>query len=223
METLEKIKIAEDTESKERIKININELIKKCNSLIRIFNKYQPFVKINSREDAESLLLGPAGYYDKVVLANIQLAQKTGLEINIQKVCELYGIDRSGYMSELGITDCPGCSGPKVKGKVNPFIEYSSKAKFLSFEDGQFAPDSEAIEAGLDKYNVYCPPEQVYLYRHYELLFDLLQKSLALNLIGSTQIIQICKALGNPFVYNYDTLKIYKNDLIIAGLISKIQ
>ena len=79
----------------------VNQVMFKANDLCRIMNENQPFVKIKTRDEAESLILGTIEYYDSVILQNIKLPANN-LPVNVLKLCELYNIPRSEFLKSIG-------------------------------------------------------------------------------------------------------------------------
>lgn len=224
---MEKIKLFTDNVRVDNFKSSISTVMKQCNMVISVFNQKQPFVKITSLQDAESLLLGPLGYYDITVLQNSQIAQQKGLEINVAKLCELYGIDRPGYMAELGISDddCPDCHKPKVKVKNESLIDYSNYQQYSQYllfsSEGLFILNEETAKEKLASFDVYCTDEkQAEVYKHFQNLFTVLQKHYTLGLIGPVVLQQLFHSMGDCFKLVDNEM--YMNEMNIAFLMNKI-
>ena len=183
----------------------VNFVMFKSNDLIRIFNENQPFEKIKTRDEAESLILGNIEYYDSVILQNIKLPANN-LPVNVLKLCELYNIPRIEFLRSIGlppdhISGCATCNSSKtvkLKGEnIISFDQYNSYSEFLIWGNGFFDLNNSAIEKHKETFSIYIESEkQAEYYKRIENLAKVLNEEIRINKLGTEKINQLANITG---------------------------
>jgi hypothetical protein len=213
-----KILIYEDKGQKANFLKTVNDVRDKANQLISLYNEKQPWGKINTLEDFETLYNDPLTLFDRTLLANIDIKAMGGRLPDPAVLSDLFHIDRTGFMEELGITgrannedDCPNCkkSAQTVKvRRIKEVAEFSEYAMFLYFINGTFVLNDDAIKQASDYFNVYADnPETIALYDHWQTLCKVLNQHDKKYPLSSSYRDQICKAfhllqLNGKFIIN---------------------
>ncbi len=189
----------------------LNDVLFKSNDLIRIFNENQPFIKINNRNEAESLILGTIDFYDSIILQSIRLP-KNNLEVNVSKLCELYSVPRSEFIRLIGLTPdqvsgCATCKPSKtIKLKGENIIsadQYNSFSEFLIWENGSFDLNNSTIEIKKQSFCIYIDNEKkAEYYNHYLNLAKVLNDLISIHKLGTVQIDQLSKMTGFQILNN---------------------
>jgi hypothetical protein len=200
----------------------------KSNDLIRIFNENQPFTKIKTRNEAESLILGTIDYYDSYILGKIKLPANN-LPVNVLKLCELYSIPRADFLKSIGlnpdhVSDCDTCKPSKtIKLNGENIIsadQYNSFSEFLIWGNGFFDLDNSAIESKKQSFCTYIENEkQAEYYNQFVNLAKILNSHIDKGLTGPATIQEISKLLNLRFVEN----KVFLNDEFMLSVIMKIK
>ena len=208
----------------------VQSIKNQANELINNFQKYQKFKLIKTRDEFETLCYRPLGFYDDTIKANIKLPENSGLNVNISKLCDLYSIDRAGYLKALGLAeneaveDCPGCRPkPRLKGQGSylSFDQYQTYSEFLTFDKGQFALNPDPIKKKLEVWNFYTTNEtQVEYYRQWETLKGCLEYFFKHETFGPSAMEQIIKHLPGLKWVNYN---LYINNEGLRSQIFKIK
>jgi len=226
----ERIKIFEASERKVDFKLAVENVKNQANELISNFHKYQKFKLIQNRDDFETLCYRPLGYYDDTIRANIKLPENSGLQVNISKLCDLYSIDRAGYLKALGLEDndiaedCQGCKPkPRLKGQGSylSFDTFQNFVEYMEFNNGQFILNPDPIEKKLGTFDFYTTNEnQVEFYRQWENLKGCLEYLFKHQTFGPSAMEQIVKQLpGLKWVNN----TLYINNEGLRSQIFKIK
>jgi hypothetical protein len=197
---------------------DVNEVKDIANSLIELYNSKQPWGRIETITDFESLYSNPLAMFDKTLLANIDISATGGRLPDPKTLAELFKIDRAGFMEEIGQSepeeDCPGCKKRPQTIKVAR-IKISAKfyqyAEYLYFINGTFVLNDEAIKLHLDTLNVYAETdEQLKFYNHWVELCEMLNrhdKIHGINISGKQQTasalrVQLSEGMSGKFVIN---------------------
>ena len=226
----ERIKIFEASERKVDFKLAVENVKNQANELISNFHKYQKFKLIQNQADFETLCYRPLGYYDDTITANIKLPENSGLQVNISKLCDLYSIDRAGYLKALGLEDndiaedCQGCKPkPRLKGQGSflSFDTFQNFAEYMEFNNRQFILNPDPIKKKLEAFDFYTTNErQVEYFRQWENLKGCLEYLFKHQTFGPSAMEQIVKQLpGLKWVNN----TLYINNEGIRSQIFKIE
>jgi|LSQX01.2.fsa_nt_gb hypothetical protein len=219
--------IYKDLGAKTEFQQEVDNILKQCNNLIEAFNSHQDFKKIETQDEFNSLVSDPAGYFDDILLSNVELP--ANLKPAPAQLALLFNIDRAGYLEMLGLEEiedesCQGCSKvqkkPVSKNSVISFDHYIGNASYLTFEDGFFHLDKGMIEAKLKDFDIYAEsPEQLETLDHYETLSKVLNSAIDFHKLGPVQVQTLSKMFGlqilnNKLVINYmqlsETIKYLK-------------
>ena len=205
----------------------VNQVMFKANDLCRIMNENQPFVKIKTRDEAESLILGTIEYYDSVILQNIKLPANN-LPVNVLKLCELYNIPRSEFLKSIGlnpdhVSGCDTCKPSKtvkVKGEsIISFDQYNYYSEFLIWGNGFFDLNNSAIEIKKQSYCTYIENNnQSEYYNHFVNLAKVLNDEIRISKLGTEKINQLANITGLLIIDN----KLVLNDLKLSQTINSL-
>ncbi len=219
--------IYQELGKKQEFQQSVDTILKECNNLIEVFNSHQDFKRIATQNEFNSLVSDPAGYFDDILLNNVELPAK--LKPAPAQLALLFNIDRAGYLLTLGLEEiedesCQGCSEVQKKltskNNVISFDYYIENALYLTFADGFFQLDKSMIEAKLKDFDVYAEsPEQLQVLDHYETLSKVLNSAIDFHKLGPVQVQALSKMFGlqvlnNKLVINYmqlsETIKYLK-------------
>ncbi len=175
----EKVKIFEDHNAKRQFQSDVSAVCESANQLIEIYQLFQPWQQISTLTDFEDLISDPKSYYDKTILANVEL-KVTGIKADPGKLAELVGLNRNEFLhlvDGLPLTDtsCKPCQQITVrKGqKAVSRREFDSFAEYLIFRDGRFIVDEIAVNDSLSRFDVYATsPAEI---ERYNLFADLIK------------------------------------------------
>lgn len=178
-----KIKIYEDKNAATAFTNEVAEVCDASNSLISLFNNFQPWLKVTTLEQWQGLVSDPAKFYDDTLLQNVKV-QAVGVKPNPEKLAELVGLRRAEYLNltkglPLVDTDCPECQRVKVtKGKTAiSKRSYEAYSQYLIFNSGTFSVDQSKVDADLDKFNTYAVSEdEIKTYEMFTALVETLNR-----------------------------------------------
>ena len=198
-----------------------------ANSLIQVLNDLQPFAKIQTRDQAENLILDPLGVYDSIILQNIQLPNNN-LQINVSALASLYNIPRNEFISKIGIDPghvegCESCKKPET-GKRNKdvltFEQYETHSKYLAWGNGFFDLNQKKIDLHKDSFNVYASSEKQKEYlKSWENLCKVFNDHIELVGMGTVQMETIAKTFDLLILDR----KLIPNDIKIAEKLQLIK
>lgn len=183
-----------------------SELEKKCiyfNHLLTEYHTYQKFNRVSTIEDAIELIDAPIKTFDRAIVEKSSMSIG-GLSANPEALCQIFGIDRSGYLQAIN-----------TKEKYS----YSEK-EALIFANGHFLWDAEKFNTQIEKFSVYADnPAKIELVNHFETLVNTLNRHIRQNLLSSSNIPEIGRACGllynmfaaEPFEVDYKRV----SDLIV--------
>ena len=154
-----------------------------ANSLISIFNEFQPWQKIVTLDQFTELVSDPKKYFDDTIVVNVHVTAR-GLTVDPEQAARLFNISRDLYNNAVSgmplvMDDCPECQRAKVipGRKAISKYQFDQYRDYLLFSAGIFTVNTEAVDADLDRFNVYATtPAEVALYEHFTGLVEILNK-----------------------------------------------
>lgn len=179
---MNRIKIYTDRHKIAEFERSVNETIEASNSLIRIFEEFQPFMRINSVMDFETLVDDPGALYDHLLTTNVQFNATAGMKVDPGQLAKLFNLDRENFLNvtagkPIKIENCAPCGRVKIKqGKacISP-ERFNAYKEYMIFEEGEFAKDVQAVEAKAKDFDVYATTEQqIKVVDHYNALVSIL-------------------------------------------------
>jgi hypothetical protein len=173
-------KILENTNQKNQFVKRITRVRDEANKLLDLYHASQPFERINKREDAESLLMGAAGYFDQCVLRHAPFEKGASKNFNIDVICNLLNLDREAFIFEAG--------------RLISWTDYKSHTEFLTFTEGQFIFNDTTLQKHLDSFDIYAVSETAIAHVTYlENVRDLLNEAAVKFKLSSTNVEQLAK------------------------------
>lgn len=150
----------------------------KLNDTISAFESFQTWQQIDTLEKAVELAANPVNYFDKIMIAGVNL--QSDQRPDPAGVATMFGIDRNGYLRELGST-CQrpgGCKTYPVKPpEAVPPVSWQQYEPYLSFDGRRFQVNSEAIEGAAERFKTYATtPEQLEELNRWEALCNALNE-----------------------------------------------
>jgi len=154
-----------------------------ANQLIQLFSEFQPWQKIVTLEQFEELVSDPKKYFDDTIVVNVHVTAR-GLTVDPEQAARLFNISRDLYNNAVSgmplvMDDCPECQRAKVipGRKAISKYQFDQYRDYLLFSAGIFTVNTEAVDADLDRFNVYATtPAEVALYEHFTGLVEILNK-----------------------------------------------
>ncbi len=155
---MDKILIYTDRHKRATFEQSVNEAIADCNTLINIFEEFQPFMRIFSLEDAEILINEPGALFDHLLIQNIEIKAAPGMAADPGQLAKLFNLERDAF---LNVT-----SGKPVQ------IENCSPCKKA---EGEFTINEEAVRKHEEAFDTYAStPQQLQTVSHYHDLVRIL-------------------------------------------------
>jgi len=179
----EKILITVDRNGISEFQKSVQGTCDAANSLISIFNEFQSYEVITAEAQFQMLLADPGSYFDAVLLRHVKL-DTGGRKPDPAVLASLVGLHRDEYLNAvaglpLTSDDCPECQRAKVipGRKAISKYQFDQYRDYLLFSAGIFTVNTEAVDADLDRFNVYATtPAEVALYEHFTGLVEILNK-----------------------------------------------
>ena len=179
---MNRIKIYTDRHKIAEFERSVNETIEASNSLIRIFEEFQPFMRINSVMDFETLVDDPGALYDHLLTTNVQFNAAAGMKVDPGQLAKLFNLERDSFLNltagkPVQIENCTPCKKMRLKpGKACISRErFNAYKQYMIFEEGEFVKDVEAVEAKAKDFDVYATTEQqIKVVDHYNALVSIL-------------------------------------------------
>ena len=191
---MNRIKIYTDRHKIVEFERSVNETIEASNSLIRIFEEFQPFMRINSVMDFETLVDDPGALYDHLLTTNVQFNATAGMKVDPGQLAKLFNLDRENFLNltagkPVQIENCTPCKKMRLKpGKAAISPErYAAYKAFMNFAEGEFTANEEAVRKHEEAFDTYAStPEQLQTVSHYHDLVQILNEHDAKFPIQST-------------------------------------
>lgn len=166
MTDTKKILITHDRNGADTFRREVAAAAEAANSLIRIFEAFQPWNKVGNIEDFTALVSDPAQYFDEVLFRNVQI-NTGGRQANPEVLASLVGIHRPEYLNAvaglpLTSDDCIPCQRVKVRPGKTAISKrtFENYAEYLTFTGTEFIMNQTAVEAGMSQFDVYATTEQ---------------------------------------------------------------
>jgi hypothetical protein len=183
----EKILVWTDVNKKTTFENSVEAAQQGANDLIHIFESFQSYKKIQTLDDAESLVSDPLGLFDKTLQSNsgIDLKASGGKIPNPKVIAELYDIDRPSYISiikgeKIVPGSCKPCAKLKIKQTGKGVLSYSTfrqYQEYLIFDQGHFSINETEVDKKKESFNYYAEtPQQIEVYNFWYNACDMLNE-----------------------------------------------
>jgi hypothetical protein len=205
MEIKEKQLLFTDRNAQQELQKDVEKTQQRANSLIRLFESFQPWVKVTTPEIWMQLVSDPAKFYDDALLSHTNLSAG-GLMADPSVVAKLFSLNRDGFIGEKAIS----------------LHEWNRVEKFLLFQNGVFEINNTALQLEKEKYKIYIEnEEQQEVVSHWTELCRVLNEHHEKSYIGRNELQQI--AMLCKFRFVPDTGKVYINEENIRFEILKLR
>jgi len=180
---MERILIDENRNKAQEFRKDCQEVMEGASELLATFHAFQEFKRILTLTDAEALIKDPVSYFDQTLRENAGMTMK-GRVPDPAALASLFSIERDNYIAIIQgqriINECTPCHKLVIRKAGKPAISfhtYSLYRSFLTFENGSFGLNDEAIDTECKSFAVYAEqPEAIELHQHFSSLMDLLNK-----------------------------------------------
>jgi len=153
--------IFEDIESIEALEQKANGIIELCNSLLAKFNsRHNHFGQPINEEFARSLLREPVKTFDDLLRANSPVKAIPGKQLDIEKLAELTGINREGFISDFTVVMPGTIDRFNRKGIVKLFELDKNTEKLLIWNDSKFVLNDSELENKKELHRTYAETPQ---------------------------------------------------------------
>ena len=201
---MEKKLVFTDHHQIQALRSDLEKKAKFFNFVLKQFHIYQSFKTISNLGEAIELLSAPLQTFDKTIIENSNMPTLGGLSANVDAVCVIYNVDRSGYLHAI--------QDIKEKFTFDP-------KDALKFDGGVFSIDLEKFNLQAEKYSVYAEsPQQIALVDHWETLVKTMNNHVKNNWVSSFNAVQVAESFG--VLYNRFTLVFELDYRKIADLIN---
>ena len=178
----EKVLIFSDRHKRATFEKAVNEAIADSNTLINIFEEFQPFMRIFSLENAEMLINDPGALFDHLLIQNIEIKAAPGMAADPGQLARLFNLERDAFLNvtagkQIQMENCKPCQKMKLKpGKavISP-ERYAAYKAFMNFAEGEFTINEEAVRKHEEAFDTYAStPQQLQTVSHYHDLVRIL-------------------------------------------------
>jgi hypothetical protein len=199
-----RILIYEDRKSANLFEQSCIDTMNECNSLIELFENFQPWQTITTHADWLELVTSPQTYFDTVLLANVKMSATDDRKPDPGVLAQLFNIDRENWLNitsgkVINESECKPCKKLQLKrGRtVISLSGYISDKDYLIFDSGLFSLNTDAIEKHKLSFNTYLENEkQSEYYTHCKRLAEILNQEIVISKLGPVQIQELAKIFG---------------------------
>lgn len=198
---IKKILISTENNAQRQFVADVQATCEAANSLINLFNTFQPWTTISTIEQFEELVSNPQKYFDNTITVNVHVTAR-GLTVDPGQAAKLFNINRDEFLNlcaglPIEMESCKPCQQVRIKPGKQAVSkrEFVAVKEYLNFTAGLFEVDQEAVENSLDRFNVYAETEgQIAVYNRFTGLVDLLNEHTAKYPINSNDRMTIARA-----------------------------
>jgi hypothetical protein len=200
----------------------VQSTAERCNSLIEAFESFLEGQKISTYQEWIDLCTSPEDYFDKILLASVDLKISGNKKPSPDALSKLVQVDRENYLNIVAgkpiAEGCKPCQKMKIR-KGSTAISLSSYKQYqdyLIFNSGNFTINEEIITKKKEDFKIFAETEkQLKYYSHFVDLAKILNEHIELNKLGNTQIDQLKSMTGLLLLDN----KLILNDMKLAETI----
>jgi len=219
---MKEVLIFNDKNGAKQFENDVIKTMSKCNSLIEIFEAFQPWQKITDITEWIDLVSSPGDQFDKALLSNVNMPTVGKVVINPGAIADIFSIDRDSYLNAVaGLplkTDCEPCRKANIKkGSIAiTFEDYETHSDYLTFENGRFYLNQDAINLHKETFKVIATSDtQIEYYDHFVKLAEILNKTIVVQKFGPEKINQLAKLTGFLLLNN----KLVLDDMRLADIL----
>ncbi|MFO7657480.1 MAG: hypothetical protein R6W78_10460 [Bacteroidales bacterium] len=138
----------------------VHSLCSNLNAAIDSLHQCQPFVRIESGDQAFEYVSDPIAHYDNIIITETKTKRIPGLKIDVSIICQMYGLNRQSFVNS-------------VKS-----IRLAPAQKHLfSWQDGKFEVNQGALTEDCDQFCTYAETlDQLEILQLWESMRDILNQ-----------------------------------------------
>ncbi|HEY9124728.1 MAG TPA: hypothetical protein VIO15_10340 [Bacteroidales bacterium] len=181
-----------------------------CNKVNEAFERFNYFNHELTEVNRWELVRNPVQYFDSLLLAANPLPTLKGIAPSIEKIAEMLGLDRQGFIN--------ACTMPSPSGGYRGNIPNSlfklnnANEPLLLQENGVFTLNLEALEDYKDRFRVYAETEQDFkLVETVENIVNSINTGLQLGIINKIHVGTIYKLCNLVDSRGYECVVHHKN------------
>jgi hypothetical protein len=202
------------------------------NRLIELYHSFQPWNKIKTIQEFEALCSDPLGEYDRTLQNNfgVDLKSTGGLKPAPAMVAKLLDLDRENWINVIkGLKVSEGCKScnktPKIikQGQgVISFQTYKKYQDYLTFENGRFSINENAVSEKKDSFQVYAEtPAQIECWNFWHNVCDVLNSLQEKNYCTDIHAFQTL--LKNRVMFSYANNKLNIDETALIQEINSLK
>jgi len=225
----ERLLISKNTHKQSEFENSVESVQSGANELINLFETFQPWCKIETVDDFETLCINPIKVMDNALQANsgVNLEATGGRLPAPEMVAKLLDIERDDYIHIVKgqkVTEgCKSCNQTakiikKGSGVIN-YYTFQQYQEYLIFDQGQFSINEIELEKKKESFLIYADtPEQIDTYNFWHNACATLNEFSRRGYMGDLN--SFSKLLNGRLAFNYATWKLEINE---ESLLSEIK
>ncbi|MFO7656336.1 MAG: hypothetical protein R6W78_04655 [Bacteroidales bacterium] len=136
----------------------VHSLCSNLNAAIASFHQYQPFVRIESEDQAMEFVADPIAHYDNVIIKETGTKRIPGLKIDVSIICQMYGLNRQKFVEA-----------------VKSIRLVPAQKHLFTWQDASFEVNETVLQADCEQFRTFAEtPEQLETLQLWEQLRDIL-------------------------------------------------
>jgi hypothetical protein len=186
--------VFENLESIQAWKVFCQELVFNLNTVLSRFKaNHNHFGQTITEDFAFELVSAPIETFDSLLRANSPLKPVAGKPLDMEKLSELTGVDRKGWIKNCTLI-LPGSKNRFNKAGIQTIMKLTERDRpLVTWRDGEFILNDKRVEAGCEKFRVYAESlDQISEVEFWETLADNLNKLLDRREFDVIDANQIC-------------------------------
>lgn len=208
----------------------VNNVVTRSQELIDQFHEFQSWKRITTIEEFYQLLRDPSGYFDEILLANVEIKSTGNLQPNVEVIATMFNIERDDFRnltSGFPISEgCQGCKKTTVrKGKRSiGLAEFQEYGKYINFNEGTLSVNEDAVNTKKESFRIFATsPEQTELYNYWHGVVDTLNGLHDRGYLSGESLKTLQKSLNNRVMYSYGTNKLHLNEETLLHELLKLK
>lgn len=226
----EKILLYSDKGRKTDLDRNAENVVAATNDLIRIYESFQPFERITTREQAEELIRDPKKRMDETLITQVNPGMVKS-KMNPKAIASLVNVEYDDYIrmlrgEKVDAASCKPCAKALkvVTGRgVITWVHYNQYRNLLSFSSDHFVIDEDAIATFKKQWDYFIETESQM--KEYTFWHDACSTLNELNNRGCLggDLNSLSRTLNGLMTFSYATGKLSIDDFALFNKISNLK